>query len=76
MAAIAESSRVIAAAGRAAAGMDDAADRVAALEPERERAVAVGVEADAERLEVVHARGRLAAEHARRALAAPCRGPR
>ena len=41
-----------AAAGRAAAGVDDAAARVAALEAEREVAVAVGVEAHAEALEV------------------------
>ena len=41
-----------AAAGGAAAGVDDAAARVAALEPEREVAVAVGVEAHAEPLEV------------------------
>jgi hypothetical protein len=41
-----------AAAGRAAAGVHDAALGVAALEAERERPVAVGVEAHAERLEV------------------------
>ena len=66
------------AAGRAAAGVDDAPHRVSALEPERERAVAVGVEADAERLEVAHARRSLAAEDARRALArrAAARGER
>ena len=40
--------------------------RVAALEAEREDAAAVGVEAHAEPLEVVHARGRLADEHLRR----------
>ena len=41
---------------------DDAADAVAALEAEREVAVAVGVEAHAERLEVGEARGRLRAQ--------------
>ena len=49
--------------GGAAAGVHDAADAVAALQPEREAAVAVGVEADAERLEVGEARGRLLAQH-------------
>ena len=44
-----------AAAGRGAAGVDDAAHRVPALEPEREPAVAVGVEAHAEPFEVAHA---------------------
>ena len=39
-------------AGRAAAGVDDAPARVAALEAEREVAVAVGVEVHAEALEV------------------------
>ena len=59
-----------AATGGAAAGVDDAPHRVAALEAERERAVAVGVEVHAERLEVAD-RGRgLAAEHASRAAAA------
>ena len=48
-----------AAPGRAAAGVDDAARPVAALEAEGEVAVAVGVEADAERLEVAEPRGRL-----------------
>ena len=48
--------------GRAAAGVHDAADPVAALEPEREVAVAVGVEAHAERLEVGEARRRLRAQ--------------
>ena len=47
-------------AGRAAAGVDDAPARVAALEAEREVAVAVGVEVHAEALEV----------------AAPCAAPR
>ncbi len=49
--------------GRAAAGVHDAPDRVPALEPERELPVGVGVEAHAERLQVAHARGRLAREH-------------
>ena len=43
--------------------------RVPALEPEREVAVAVGVELDAELLQVAHARGRLLAQHAHRARA-------
>ena len=51
------------AAGRAPARVHDAADAVAALEAEREVAVAVGVEAHAERLEVGEPRRRLAAEH-------------
>ena len=51
--------------GRAPARVRDAAARVAALEPEREVAVAVGVEAHAERLEVAEALGRLGAEDAR-----------
>ncbi len=42
--------------------------RVAALEPEREVAAAVGVELDAELLKVAHAVGRLLAEHPHRAL--------
>ena len=63
-------------AGRAAAGVDDAADAVAALEPEREVAVAVGVEADAERLEVAEARGRLVASAPRRPSGARARGRR
>ena len=45
--------------GGAAAGMDDAAEPVAALEAERDVAVPVGVEADAERLEVGEPGGRL-----------------
>ena len=53
-------------AGGAAAGVGDAAARVAALEAEREVAVAVGVEAHAEALEVAEARGRLLGEDARR----------
>ena len=57
------------AAGGAAARVGDAAARVAALEPEREVAVAVGVEAHAERLEVAEARGRLRGEDARGRLA-------
>ena len=48
--------------GRAAAGVDDAADRVPALQAEREVPEAVGVEAHAERLQVAHAVGRLADE--------------
>ena len=55
--------------GRAAARVRDAAARVAALEPEREVAVAVGVEAHAERLEVAEALGRLRAQDARGAAA-------
>ena len=52
--------------GRAAARVHDAAGAVAALEPERDVAVAVGVEAHAERLEVAEAGGRLVREHRRR----------
>ena len=52
-------------AGRAAAGVHDAAHRVPALEAEREHAAAVGVEAHAHALEVAHARRRLADEHLR-----------
>ena len=51
------------AAGRAAAGVDDAAHAVPALQAQRELAVAVGVEADAEPLEVGEAGGRLVAQH-------------
>ena len=54
-------------AGGRAAGVHDAPARVAALEAEREVAVAVGVEADAEPLEVAHAPGRLLAQHPHRA---------
>ncbi len=46
-------------ARRAAAGVHDPPHAVPALEAEREVAVAVGVEAHAERLEVAHARRRL-----------------
>ena len=60
------SSRRIRRPGGAAARVGDAAARVAALEPEREVAVAVGVEAHADRLEVAEARGRLLGEDARR----------
>ena len=49
-------------AGRGAAGVDDAPDRVPALEAEREAPGAVAVEVDAERLQVLHPRGRLAHE--------------
>ena len=42
--------------------MDDAASAVAALQPEREVAVTVGVETHAEALEVEHARRRLRAQ--------------
>jgi hypothetical protein len=45
--------------------VDDTADPVAALEAESDLAVAVGVEADAERLEVVEARRCLVAQHLR-----------
>ena len=51
------------AAGRAAAGVHDAAGAVAALEAERDVAVAVGVEAHAELLEVAEAGGRLVGQH-------------
>ena len=54
-----------AAAGRAPARVGDAAARVPALEAQREVAVAVGVEADAEALEVAEAPGRLLGEDAR-----------
>ena len=54
---------------RAPARVRDAAARVPALEPEREVAVAVGVEAHAERLEVAEALGRLGAQDARGAAA-------
>ena len=63
------------AAGRAAAGVRDAAGAVAALEPERELAVAVGVEAHAERLEVAEALRRLARRAPRRPSGARARGP-
>ena len=56
-------------AGRAAAGVDDAPARVAALEAEREIAVAVGVEVNAEALEVAHGARRLAAQDGRGARA-------
>ena len=56
-------------AGRAAAGVDDAPARVAALEAEREVAVAVGVEVHAEALEVAHGARRLAAQDGRGARA-------
>ena len=51
--------------GRAAARVDHAADPMAALEPEREVAVAIRVEADPERLQVGAARRRLLAQHLR-----------
>ena len=50
------------AAGRAAAGMDDPAHRVASLQAERELAEAVGVEMHPEPLEVAHPCGRLVDE--------------
>ena len=53
-------------ARRAPARVRDAAARVASLQPEREVAVAVGVEGDAEPLEVAEARGRLLDQDARR----------
>ncbi len=56
-------------AGRRSAGVHDPAPRVTALEPEREAAVAVGVEANAEPGEVGDRVGRLLAQHARRRLA-------
>ena len=59
----ADSARRIRRPGRAPARVRDAADAVAALEAEREVAVAVGVEAHAERLEVAEALGRLVAQH-------------
>jgi hypothetical protein len=52
-------------AGRAPAGVDDAARGVPSLEPEGEPAVAVGVEADPERREVRDDSGRFVAEDAR-----------
>ena len=55
-----------AASGLAAARVGDPAPGVSALEPEREVAVSVGVEADADALEVAEARGRLLAEDAGR----------
>src|SRR5207248_4071119 len=57
-----------AAAGRAAAGVHDAAARVAALQSERQRAAAVGIEVDSELLELADARRRVVAEDPRRAL--------
>ena len=51
------------AAGRAAAGVDDPAAAVAALEAEREVAVAVGVELAAELLQLAHAVGGLVGQH-------------
>ena len=62
----AESWRITRRPGRAPAGVDDAAQRVAALEAEGEPAEAVGVEADAELLELAHLAGRLVAEDAGR----------
>ena len=53
-------------ARRAPARVRDAAARVPSLQPEREIAVAVGVEGDAEPLEVAEARGRLLDQDARR----------
>ena len=61
-------------AGRAAAGVHDAAGAVAALEAERDVAVAVGVEPHAERLEVAEAGGRLVGEHLRRRSGGRARG--
>ena len=54
--------------GGGAAGVDDPAPRVAALEAEREVPPAVGVELNAELLKVAHAVGRLLAQHPHRAL--------
>ena len=48
--------------GGAAAGVHDSANRVPALQAEREPPGAVGVKAHAERLQVAHAVGRLAGE--------------
>ena len=48
---------------RAAAGVDDSPDRVAALQAQREPPEAVGVEAHAQRLQVAHAVGRLVHQH-------------
>ena len=64
-------------AGRAAAGVDDAPARVAALEAEREVAVAVGVEVHAEALEVAHgARAPRGTGRSRRSCARGCARPR
>src|SRR5215210_1242705 len=57
--------------GRAPPGVHYAPARVAALESERESALAVGVEVDPDRFEVVDARGRL---FAKRAYCARSRG--
>jgi hypothetical protein len=67
-----------AAARRAAAGLRHPPEGVAALEAEREVAVAVGVEPDAEGLEVGHRPGRLADQDVRGRAAhdAPARGLR
>ena len=63
-------------AGRAAAGVRRRGARVAALEAEREAAVGVGVEADAELEQVADLVGRLVDEHPRRATGARRRGRR
>ena len=52
--------------GRAASRVDDAPDRMSALQPQREPAEAIGVETHAQRLQVLDARGRLAHEDLRR----------
>ncbi len=54
-----------ASAGRRTTGVDDAPDRVAALETERKAAGAVAVEMDTERLQVFHPGGRLTHEDLR-----------
>ena len=53
-------------AGRRAPGVNDAPDRVPALQAERQAPGAVAVEADAQRLQVFHPGGRLAYEDLRR----------
>ena len=50
-------------AGRRSPGVDDSPRRVPALEPEREPAVTVGVERDAESRKVLDRRRRLGAQH-------------
>ena len=62
-------------AGGRSAGVHDPARRVPALQAQRQRAAAVGVEAHAHALEVADAVGRVPAEHVDRARAGPRRGP-
>ena len=69
VAASAASWRVIRRPVARAAGVHDAALRVPALEPEREAAAAVAVEAHAQRLELAHPARRVLAQHLHRARA-------